>query len=308
MLTVTTPAPTRRLTSVAAVTAELDTSLTTAQQAIMASIIDGVTSAIEAFCEAPSFAREVITETLKGYGEPTVDLTRRPVVSITTMTIDSDLITDFEIEDADAGRIYRKAGFDWTVQNRFSLTGRQTWPSMGHPMPGTEEPNIGAIYAGGYILPEQFLVSVATVSVVASDQSFNGPAGSFPALLKAGDLLIASGFSTASNNGRFVVAATPAPTTAKVVITGSVLVDETAAAGRTIKFDAPANCRSFFGLERAAIIAARAAWLTRADDPDVIERQVAQLRTRKSEGANENPLLALPGEAIGYLRPWIRSA
>jgi len=306
MLTVTTVAPTRRLTSVAAVVAELGTTLTPTEQAILAGIIDGVTSAIEGFCEAPSFAREVVEETLPGFGDLTVELTRRPVISVSLMTVDAAVITDFSIQDADKGEIYRQAGFDWTAQSRFSLTGRQTWPAMGHPVPGREEPLIGATYVGGYILPEQFL-SDAALSVVAADQSFNGSAGMFPALLKPGDILIASGFASSANNGRFVVSSATPPTTSKVVATGAALVNESSAT-RSIRFDAPAHCRSFAGLERAAIIASRASWLTRADDPDVIERQVAQLRTRKSEGFNEDPLLAIPGEAIGYLRPWMRSA
>lgn len=308
MLTVTTCAPTRRLTSVPAVVAELGQSLTTDEQGILASIIDAVTSAIESFCEAPSFAREAISETLRGYGETTIELTRRPVLSVSLMTLDSEAITDFEIEDADFGRIYRRAGFGWTAQSRFSLGGRSSWLGYGHPVPGSEEPQIGATYVGGYILPEQFLVSVATLSVVSADQSFNAPAGTFPAMLKGGDTLIVSGFTNPLNNGRFVVAASPAPTTSKVVVSGAALVTESAAAGRSMRFDAPAHCRSLAALERAAIISSRAAWLTRADDPSVIERQVAQLRTRKSEGFNQDPLLALPGEAIGYLRPWMRSA
>lgn len=308
MLTVTTCAPTRRLTTVSAVIAELGQSLTSDEQVTLGSIIDAITSAIENICEAPSFAREAISETLKGYGEPTIELTRRPVLSISLMTLDSETVTDFEIEDADAGRVYRRAGFGWTAQSRFSLGGRSSWLGYGHPVPGSEEPQIGATYVGGYILPEQYLVNVATLSVVAADQSFNAPAGTFPALLKAGDILVTSGFGDSHNNGRFVVASSPAPTSSKVVVSGAALVNESAATGRSMRFDAPAHCRSFAALERAAIISARAGWLTRADDPSVIERQVAQLRTRKSEGFNQDPLLALPGEAIGYLRPWMRSA
>ena len=234
MLTVTTVAPTRRLTSVTAVVAELGQTLTLAEQAILAGIIDGVTSAIEGFCNAPSFAREVVQETLPAFGDLTVELTRRPVISLTLLTVDSAVITDFSIQDADAGEIYRQAGFDWTAQSRFSLNGSQSWPAMGHPVPGREEPLVGATYVGGYILPEQFLPS-ATLSVVAADQSFNGAAGTFPALLKSGDTLVASGFTNPANNGRFVVSSAPPPTTSKVVVSGAApaLIDEASAAART---------------------------------------------------------------------------
>jgi hypothetical protein len=306
MFTITSVAPTRRLTRVEFVVAELGGSFTADQKRIIERLIDAITAAIEGWCEVKSFAREAFYETLKGYGELTVNVERRPIVALGTVTIDSNVVTDVTIENADEGELYRKAGFGWTAQHGFSLTGGQTWPAFGQPMAGMEEPLIGVEGTGGLIMPEQFLLDVDTVSVVAADKSFNDSAGRFPKLLKAGDLVLTSGFTDPANNGRFIVAASPAPTPSKICVTDT-LVNEAAGSPRTVKFDAPAHCRSIDGLIRAANIAVKAAYLTNADDPEVIERQVGQLRTRKSEGFNVDPLLPLQGEAIGYLRPWKRA-
>lgn len=307
-LSVSIVAPSRRLTRADLVAADLGVTFTSAQDKVVNRLIDGVTAAIEALCNVQNFARESVTETLKGYDEIELALSRRPVVSVSTVSIESSVVTDYSIADADEGLLYREAGWDWTAQRRGGLTGRQRWPAFGHPIPGREEPSISAAYVGGYILPGLWLLDVATVSVTASDQSFNAPAGSFPALLKAGDIVVASGFSNAANNGRFVVSSATAPTTAKIVVTGAALVDETAAAGRTVMFEPPAHCRSFEGLQRGALVATKAAWLSVGDDPDVIERQVGDLRTRRVEGFGEDPTLPIPGEALGWIKPWMRSA
>lgn len=307
-LSVSIVAPSRRLTRADTVAAELGVDFNSAQTKTVNRLIDGVTAAIEALCNVMTFARESVTEALKGYDEIELELSRRPVVSVSVVSIDSNVVTDYSIADADAGLLYRRDGWDWTAQRRSGLTGRQSWPAFGHPMPGREEPLISAAYVGGYILPEQHLLNVATVNVAAADQSFNAPAGTFPALLRAGDIVVASGFSSAANNGRFVVSSATAPTTSKIVVTGGTLVEESAGAGKTLVFDPPAHCRSFEGLQRGALVAVKAAWLSIGDDPDVIERQVGQLRTRRAEGFGEDPTLPIPGEALGWIKPWMRSA
>jgi hypothetical protein len=302
-LSVSIVAPTRRLTRSDLVGAELGVQFTNDQKKQVDRLIDGATSAIEGMCNVQSFAREAVSEALKGYDELELELSRRPVVLVSQVSLDSNVITDFNIHDADDGTLYRQAGWDWTAQHRFSLNGRQRWPASGQPTAGREEPSISVDYVGGYILPEQWLLDVANVSVAALDQSFNSP-GAFPALLKPGDLVIASGFSNAANNGRFVVSSA---TTSKIIVSGAALVLEGAAAARSLTFAPPAHCRAFDGLQRGALIAVKAAWLTIQDDPDVIERQVGQLRTRRTEGFHEDPTLAIPGEALGFIRPWLRS-
>lgn len=303
-LSVTVVAPSRRLTRQEYIAAELGVTFTTPEKKVVDNLIVGITAAIEAFCNAPSFARESVTETLPGFDELTIELLRRPVLSVSAVSVDSETVTDYAIEDADAGSLYREAGWDWTAQHRFSLNGRQRWPASGHPAPGREEPLISASYVGGYILPDQWLVEVNAVTVTAGDQSLNS-SGLFPALLKAGDIVVTSGFATAENNGRFLVSGTP--TTSKIVVSGAALVDESPFAGQNVAFHPPASCRSFDGLHQAAIICVKSAWLTREDDPSIVERQVGQLRTRRTEGFNADPTLAITGGAIGFLRPWIRS-
>ena len=85
---------------------------------------------------------------MKGYGTPLIHLPKTPVLSIASIvwdpTDDNDTVpsTEYRIDDADMGRIYRDQGWQWTVSYGQDIT--------EHPLPGTEERLFRATYACGY--------------------------------------------------------------------------------------------------------------------------------------------------------------
>lgn len=93
------------------------------------------------------FARETVTETVKGYGTTQLLLSRSPIVSVTSILLDGVTpILDYVIEDAEASILYRRAGWNWGVINGFMGVGF-------NPVPNSEESNFTVEYEAGYILP-----------------------------------------------------------------------------------------------------------------------------------------------------------
>lgn len=295
-LTVTTVAPYTRLTDVASVQAALGIAT---DAALIGDYIDAASAAIVSYCGRP-FGREAYTETLPGFGGIHLQLRRTPIVTVSTVTKDTGatVVTDYSINEPGRGWLYRRAGWSWTVQTYPGLSGGGAWLDMGTPLPAQEEPSISVSYIAGYIMPEQNVTD--TVSVAQADQSFNTSASNFPALLKAGDIVFASGFSNAVNNGQFVVTGTP--TTAKIIVSSTVLVNETAGAGKALKLqNLPKD------VQLAATEAAKSFYMTRKDDPSIVEKQLGPARLRYSE-QQDMLRLGLPAVCVGLLRPWVRGA
>lgn len=303
-ITISTVTPTRRLTTKAAVKAELGISVTT-DDALLDALIDSATAAIEGYTGwRYGFARQTYSETVKGYGGLELQLTQAPLISVTSVT-DANLgvITDYSIGDRDESTLYRESGWAWTAQAAAGLTGRQRWPGWGNPQPQTEQPDYTVVYVAGYLLPSQTITG-KTVSVSSTDNSFNDSASGFPALLKAGDVIECAGFANASANARHLVVSA---TAAKVVV-GTTLTTETAPATDTaIKFRNRHDHLAFEGLEKAAIETVKSWYLTRKDDSSVIEKTVGPMSLRRND-LPEAPKMTLPPLASALVRPWIRSA
>lgn len=300
-LSVTTAAQTTRLTTVPTVQAELGLDPGTDEAAIRG-LIDAYSAAIVSYCHRP-FAREALTETCGGYGGIRLQLARTPIVALGDVYRETDLITDATIQDADRGWLYRRLGWAWTTQVWPGLAMSGAFLDLGTPLPRQEEPQYSVTYTAGYILPEQNRCC-GTISAASADNSFNDSAAGFPALLKAGDIVVAAGFTEGANSGRHIVTGTP--TTSKIIVS-STLTLEAAGANRTLKFDPPAHCRPFADVERACIEAVKAGYLQQRDDPTIIEKQAGPMRLRYSE--QQDVLgLGLPAVCVGLLRPWVRAA
>lgn len=302
MLSVTTPAPTRRLTRLEHVTGEIGS----ADAATIARLIDHASAAIENYCGGLPFARELVVESVPGYGGLELGLSRTPITVVDSVLFDSEVVTDYVIGNRDEGMLYRQAGWSWTDQVALGLAGRQRWPGRGSPLPRGEEPRFAVTYLGGYIVPEQNREGVATVSVDGADDSFNDTAALFPSLLRAGDVVVASGFGVSANNGRFVVAGVP---TASKIPVSAALATESASVGRTLTFEPPGGCRPFLDVEKACIETVKAWWFERASNPNVTEKQVGGLRISHGGGPAAPSLRVdyqgLPAICVGLLRPWI---
>jgi hypothetical protein len=293
-LTVTAAARSLRLAHPARLRGELG--LASSDDAALAVLIDRASDAIVDLCRP--FARQTYVETVAGYGSIHLQLARAPVVAVASVLAGGLAITDYEVQFRDRAWLYRERGWDWTVQSAPGLTGWQRDPGPGSPVPRSEVPHFTVTYTAGYVLPGQYLVDVATVSAAAADNSFNDSASGFPSSLVAGDTVSASGFTSGANNGRFVIVSA---TAAKIVVSGALLTTEAAAASRSLSFGPSAECRSPGGIEQAAMLTAKAWYLSLGDDPRAIEKALGSARVRLAEGQQSG---ALPLEALALLRPW----
>lgn len=289
-LSVTTIARNRRLTTIDRVKSVAGVELTP-------DYLDRVSAAIEAFCNRP-FAREVYSESLPGFGDIHLQLKRTPVVSVTSVTQDSQVITDYSIAEPAEGTLYRRDGWSWTAQVFEGLGGGGRFFDFGQPLPHREEPTYVVAYTAGYLLPDDDM-GATTISAAAADNSFNDSASGFPALLRAGDIIEVEGFDVATNNGRFLVTGTP--TAAKITISGTLSVE---AAGRDITVRV---CSLPRDIEQAAIETAKTWFNQRESDSAIVEKQAGPMRVRYAErltGEGE----ALPPLAAALLRRWVRAA
>lgn len=301
-ITVSTVAPTLDLTTVAAVKAELGGTFSAADDALLAILVKQMSSAIVAYTHRV-FARETLTETLPGFGGIHLQLARTPVVEVTAVTDqNSAVITDYAVASADRGWLYRRLGWSWSAQSYGGLAAGGAWLDMGYPLPGQEEPHYSVAYTGGYILPSQYMAPT-TVSVDATDDSFNDSASGFPALLKAGDIVETSGFVNAVNNARHLVSSA---TTAKIVTTSALTTEAAPGTATSIKFRPPSAHRPFDDVEKACIEAVKSAWLTRTTDGNIVEKHAGPMGLRYSEGAGKS--VGLPATCVGLLRQWVRAA
>lgn len=92
-----------------------------------------------------TFAEETVLETVRGFGNNQLMLSHYPVTNIDSITLRGELITDFEITDPDIGIIYRRAGWEWSVQN---------YDGVGlTPIPNSEDYVYSVTYTGGYCMP-----------------------------------------------------------------------------------------------------------------------------------------------------------
>jgi len=308
-LTVNTVAPTLRLTTVAAVQAELGISTDTS---LLGSMVDAASAAIVSYCRRP-FARESYTEELPGFGDIRLQLARTPIAAVTSLTLYGETVTDYGIEDADKGWLFMRvwngtssydwprSQFPWSPLNYIGLSGAGTWLDRGTPLARQEMPVAAVDYTAGYILPSQFMAPT-TVSVDGTDDSFNDSASGFPSLLKAGDIIETSGFANAANNARFKILTA---TTAKITISGSLTTEAAPVAATSIKFRPPSSHRPFDDVEKACIEVVKTYYSSRKDDSDLVEKSAGPMRLRWSESGDH---WGLPAAAVGLLRPWVRAA
>jgi hypothetical protein len=301
-VTVTTIAAKRALTTKGHVKDELGLSGSTYDD-LLDALIDKASAAIESYCNR-IFARQVYSETCPGFGDTELQLSRSPVITVSSVLEDGTAITDYSLGDKSQSFLYRENGWSWTSQYFLGLSGRQQWPMFGTPAPRRLEPTYTVAYTAGYILPSQSVDSQTTISAANGDSSFNDSGSGFPALLKAGDVVVVSGMANAANNGRFLVTGTP--TVAKIVV-DATLTTEAAGQTVTVSFPGHSDVREFLDIEKAAIETVKTWYFGRRSDPSIQEKQVSGMRVRYA-GQEEVKMLGLPATVVGLLRPWVRAA
>jgi hypothetical protein len=146
MLEVLTPAVSTLLTKLADVKVDLGIpSSDTSNDAALTDLIRDASDEIQR--EFQFFCKQSYRETLPGYGTPILQLKRTPIVSVSLVKHNDEVITDYTIEDREAGRLYRKQGWLWTAS--------VGWRMTAYVMPNTEHPEFTVEYMAGYIPADQ---------------------------------------------------------------------------------------------------------------------------------------------------------
>jgi uncharacterized phiE125 gp8 family phage protein len=148
-VTVIQPAPSRRLTTVAAFKREIGLGHELTDD-LIGNLIDQACAAIERHC-GRGFARETVRETVPGYGGTVLTLSLTPVLSVTGVTLDAGSgpvaidVSSYFIGDAGAGFLIRRSGWAWTPSWQFGVG------DSGQV--GSETGDYAVTYTGGYLLP-----------------------------------------------------------------------------------------------------------------------------------------------------------
>lgn len=92
-----------------------------------------------------------ISEPVKGFGRPRLVLNVTPILSIASITLDDGTVVDsseYSIEDAEAGFVFRELGWPYTGQVRRGLL-------YADRDAGTEKASITVVYTAGWVTPAQ---------------------------------------------------------------------------------------------------------------------------------------------------------
>ncbi len=148
---ITTPAPSQDLTTVATVVEEMGMTCSPAELRTLERKITSVSAQIRAYCHRP-FGEERVTINVKGYGSTQLMLERFPIVEIHSVAFDGEPMTDFVIDDRGAGFLYRRNGWLWTTGS-FAGGFPGGAPRVAHPHPGSEEALYTVDVTAGFVLP-----------------------------------------------------------------------------------------------------------------------------------------------------------
>jgi hypothetical protein len=285
-VTITTPATSALLTTVGAVKRELGADV---DDQLVESLVRAASEVVSRYC-GRSFGREVLSETVSGYGGQHLMLARTPIVTTAAVLHEGSPIIDYVVGDSGAGLLYRKQSWlDTTEVGWYMSEYRRSYES---------EPQFTVTYTAGYLLPSDDVVS-ALLTASAADNSFNLTGASFP-LLVAGDTVTTADFPTAANNGTFTVVSR---TASKVVVSGGTLATDAAdpnsprtMAVRTLPYD----------IERAVIETVKAWYFARTPQASVASKTVGDLSIHYRAPADSSE--GLPSSAIGLLAPYRRFA
>jgi len=154
-VTVLTTAPTRRLTTLAAVKATLSITGTDRDAALLAAI-ETASEAIEN--EVGPLAREEIRERFAGYGNADITLSRGPIESLLGVTYCGDPVDGVSISGGRSENLTLPGGWTWTA----GVSGL-----AGDPQPGTETLDFEALVWVGYLVPDQVVTWESGLDVAA---------------------------------------------------------------------------------------------------------------------------------------------
>lgn len=148
-VTVVTPATSSMLTTLDRVKRELGITVDT-DDLTLEDMVVRASSAIARETRRV-FGVETVTETLDGTGTRLLGLSRYPVLSVSAVTEDGTAITDYSVEDAESGALYRANG--WGRSGGLRMWGTEAY-SSGYILPGYQDLRYSVTYQAGYALPD----------------------------------------------------------------------------------------------------------------------------------------------------------
>lgn len=138
------------LTLLATVKIELGIAADTYDDALKR-MINAVSRRIRSYCDRIFYYEADIEESVPGYGDTLLRMSRFPILSIDSIAYDGTAIDSDTYSSADknaaAGLIYSEYGWVWTAKSLNSV--------MGDWVPGTEEDLYTVTYTAGFVTPAQ---------------------------------------------------------------------------------------------------------------------------------------------------------
>ena len=152
-ITVTTAASATDLTELATVKIELDKS-DADDDAVLVRDIAQASDFIRKYT-GRKFERETITETLPGTGHVALYLSRTPIVTLTSVTVNNVLSPsdEYTLNDAEIGEIIRHDDADTPSPRAWPVSGRLISGLSQYIQDGSFSNNISVVYVAGYLLP-----------------------------------------------------------------------------------------------------------------------------------------------------------
>ena len=149
IVSVLTPAQDQNLTTLATVKEELDIPVPdTSQDTRLNRLIAAASSRLGRKMNRETMGKERVLEKTPGFGELSLMLSRVPIIgAIEKIEIRGAVITDFEIEDREAGFLFRENGWTWEPDIA-------SFAIATAIVPRSENPNYEVTYSGGFFLPD----------------------------------------------------------------------------------------------------------------------------------------------------------
>lgn len=118
------------------------------QDARLERYINSASAAIASYCNRVFQYEAGIVEKVAGYGSPRLYLSRTPILSISSITLDGSTLnsSDYELDDS-AQYLYREDGWIWTASVQSAVRPQK--------IPFTEDKDFTVTYTGGYITQQQ---------------------------------------------------------------------------------------------------------------------------------------------------------
>ena len=136
------------LTLLATVKTELSISAST-DDTYLERLIETASDMIEAYCNRTFSYTAAIVETVRSYGFTDLRVSRMPLKTITSITLDGSTVSssNYTLHNANAGIIHSRYGWGWSAA--------VFQAAEYHGMKGTERAPYTVTYNGGFVCPAQ---------------------------------------------------------------------------------------------------------------------------------------------------------